>query len=743
MSELVDTHKADLLAALQHLGFSSQSAADIMGDQGIDNLEELKVLDDKEVESLCKVVRKPGDPTSTAGTTVSLWAEANLKLAVYYLKYLERTSRQADASNITLANVRSYRAHKLWELEHKDVAAPTINMKDWPKTIQSLIEYLKRCLGVTKIPLAYVNRDEPGVFPDPQGGHITRQQELIARAPILAVGGFTQTYLDDRSKVWELLSALTRDLECWSYVMPAQKNRDGRTASFNLKLHYLGVNNVDNMAATAEKKLQTNSYTSETRKWNFEKYMRIHVDQHAILNGLQEHGYAGIDKQTMVRYLTTGIKTTSLDHVKTRILSDAGLREIFPACVNLFQDFITHKEAESPNITIAAMNNHNQQQQPNHKINHRNKHVDIKSITTYHLNSTTVNLYKSHEIMCELDSHADTCVVGTDTSLIIADYERPIHVRGYSPKVGKSTECKTVSAVLQYTHDNGINYMLIINQAICIPDMEVNLICPMQLRDNDVEVNDLPKSMQSDPSVYNHTIIADNLLITLNIKGIISYFAVTKPNKEEWENSSTDNHIVLTYESPTWDPHLMRFQAAEEVMTDHTGSIITPRDKRKPNLPDHTLGHHYCMQASTIGTTGLGGKVSATQLAQQWKVSLEAAHRTIEATTQHGVRSVLHDTFHRRFRTNDRQLRYRRLPCDMFTDTLEAAKPSWHRKNKYAQVFATRYCWVCVFPMQKKSDAHEGLSLMAACDGVQVTIVMDNTREQTMGMFRKKAREMG
>ena len=121
-------------------------------------------------------------------------------------------------------------------------------MKDWAKTIQSLMEYLKGCLGVMKIPLAYVIRDEPGIFPDPPGGYSTRQQELIARAPIPAVGGasltnpFTQTYLDDRSKVWELLSAITRDLECWSYVMPAQKTKNGRSAFFNLKLHYLGVN---------------------------------------------------------------------------------------------------------------------------------------------------------------------------------------------------------------------------------------------------------------------------------------------------------------------------------------------------------------------------------------------------------------------------------------------------------------------------------------------------------------------
>jgi len=197
--------------------------------------------------------------------------------------------------------------------------------------------------------------------------------------------------------------------------------------------------------------------------------------------------------------------------------------------------------------------------------------MDVSSITTspYQFNSTAVNSYKSHEIRCELDSHADTCVVGTNTALIIADYERPIRVRGYSPKVGEATECKTVSIVLQYTHDNGDRYMLIINQAICIPDMEVNLICPMHLRDNDIEVNDLPKFMQSNPTTNNHAIIADGLTITLNIKGIISYFLITKPSKEEWENSSADNHIILSYDTPMWDPHSTRFQDAEEAMTDY------------------------------------------------------------------------------------------------------------------------------------------------------------------------------
>ena len=79
----------------------------------------------------------------------------------------------------------------------------------------------------------------------------------------------------------------------------------------------------------------------------------------------------------------------------------------------------------------------------------------------------------------------------------------------------------------------------------------------------------------------------------------------------------------------------------------------------------------------------------------------------------------------------------------MFTDTLEASVISWFRQNKYAQIFATRFGWTRVYPMKQKSDAHEGLSLLAQRDGVPPNIIMDGSREQTMGEFRRKAREMG
>ena len=53
--------------------------------------------------------------------------------------------------------------------------------------------------------------------------------------------------------------------------------------------------------------------------------MRTHVDQHQILSDLVQHGCAGIDDQSKVRYPLDGIKTKELDHVKTQIMASADL----------------------------------------------------------------------------------------------------------------------------------------------------------------------------------------------------------------------------------------------------------------------------------------------------------------------------------------------------------------------------------------------------------------------------------
>lgn len=353
---------AQIRTALVRIGFSQQAATNITTEQGLDSLDEIGLLKDEEVENLCRVLRKPGGlapgranqpPVANYGTSVSLRAENNLKLMCYFIRFRKRTSRTVVPGDIDLVPIRSLRDYRTWEEEHTEMEAPEINTKDWPRTIDNIEEYLRGCLGTTKIPLAYVIRNDLDVKPeatDPSTNYASRQAELIARAPILINnndidGPKNQTFKSDNDAVWDHLAELTRSLDCWTYVKPAQRTRDGRKAFFNLKNHYLGKNNVDNLSTQAEQRLQALSYSGETRRWNMEKYVRAHMDQHNILQGLVEYGYSGIDERSKVRHLLNGIKTSTLDSVKAQVMSSAELRVSFEDTVNLFNDFIAQNRA--------------------------------------------------------------------------------------------------------------------------------------------------------------------------------------------------------------------------------------------------------------------------------------------------------------------------------------------------------------------------------------------------------------
>jgi hypothetical protein len=122
--------------------------------------------------------------------------------------------------------------------------------------------------------------------------------------------------------------------------------------------HYLGPNNVQNQAAQAEKTLRALTYVKDSRNFTFETYVTKTVEQHGILEGLTEYGYQGIDDGTKVHLFLEGITAPELEVIKTRILSDAGLRMDFEGCSVLFKDFLKQKRAAQrpPTRTIAHVN---------------------------------------------------------------------------------------------------------------------------------------------------------------------------------------------------------------------------------------------------------------------------------------------------------------------------------------------------------------------------------------------------
>ena len=160
-------------------------------------------MTDDEVETLCRGIRRPGGlmpnpvinaaggaaAAAAAGIPVQITntghvilarAENNIKLAAYFLRFKEYTSRAPDAVSITLGNVCALLDHKKWEETHEDVDTPTLDEKDWPCTIEAIEEGFRGCLrDSSKIPLAYVIRTDENPAIDPATGWASKADELI------------------------------------------------------------------------------------------------------------------------------------------------------------------------------------------------------------------------------------------------------------------------------------------------------------------------------------------------------------------------------------------------------------------------------------------------------------------------------------------------------------------------------------------------------------------------------------
>jgi hypothetical protein len=81
----------------------------------------------------------------------------------------------------------------------------------------------------------------------------------------------------------------------------------------------------------------------------------IHTEQHSVLNGLKDYGYAGIDDSSKVLHLLKGIKTTELDVFKAHVVASPSLRDDFAAIVELYSTFIKQLKAENPQLNVSEV----------------------------------------------------------------------------------------------------------------------------------------------------------------------------------------------------------------------------------------------------------------------------------------------------------------------------------------------------------------------------------------------------
>ena len=125
------------------------------------------------------------------------------------------------------------------------------------------------------------------ILDEPETSFSSAEDEMVARAPIIEGGLRTVIFKTDTMKVWGIISAITRDLDFWTYVKADHKTIDRRKAYRDMWGHFLGPDNVDNMVSEAERLLVATHYSGERKRFNFERYVTIQKDQHHILEGLK------------------------------------------------------------------------------------------------------------------------------------------------------------------------------------------------------------------------------------------------------------------------------------------------------------------------------------------------------------------------------------------------------------------------------------------------------------------------
>ena len=154
-------------------------------------------------------------------------------------------------------------------------------------------------------------------------------------------------------------------------------------------------------------------------------------------------------------------------------------------------------------------------------------------------------------------------------------------VSGFDPSQPPRKE-KVVDAAVWYTcHNTGDHLILMINQAIYVPEVDHCLLCPLQCRMNGVSIHEVPKFLTTNLTTSTHSIlIADPTndvhpyTILLQLEGVVSYFEYSLPTSAEYEDDDIP-HLELMAATPAWDPYDKDFASLEESHLDFRGQLIS------------------------------------------------------------------------------------------------------------------------------------------------------------------------
>jgi hypothetical protein len=267
--------------------------------------------------------------------------------------------------------------------DSKEPEAPTMTLT--PATAAACFTQMKmhlsKCRGRLGIPLDYVVRAQlkgpydvpedapvdPPAFGQPESPYPTIDAKLSARAAIrrsdmthaqlaraLDVleekGPFTQTFVQDSAKVYEILHTVWGTSQSWTHARAAaEKTKNGRKAYRTLHAQLLGGQQLIASGSAIMTKLQSLRFDGERRGFPFDKYVALHVQGHVEHDDLHQYGVKPLTDALKILWSHNGITDKGLDAVRASINANPTSFTTFSSVQEAYVSFkLQQKQTDPP-----------------------------------------------------------------------------------------------------------------------------------------------------------------------------------------------------------------------------------------------------------------------------------------------------------------------------------------------------------------------------------------------------------
>ena len=146
----------------------------------------------------------------------------------------------------------------------------------------------------------------------------------------------------------------------WYHISSYDSTKNGRKAFESLRQFYQNKDFKQYLQDEAFRLLGRTFYRGETRQFDFDKYVRIHLKAHSMIVEADYNNGSGMDESTKVQHFKTGIKPkANLEVALTTMRSGTVNVNAFSAVRSFLAGEIKAREARSEDIDNSRFGKYN------------------------------------------------------------------------------------------------------------------------------------------------------------------------------------------------------------------------------------------------------------------------------------------------------------------------------------------------------------------------------------------------